>query len=320
MPIDSPASTASARRTAARSMSVSVDGSGSAARRLGARKVSTASTPMPRPATTRATTSGRPWRWAIAIAVASPAMSRRGRQRLPVTEAATSNSGRSSSIQRGPVAAVRSCFAAIASMPDGSRPQRDSSIVLELLEVEVHGLYEADGAGRRAHHHRVRLDAVALEGDAVEEVAVGDAGGGEEDVTGGHLRQVVLLVRLGDAHAFGAGALLLGVEDQPALHLAADAAQRRRGEHALGSTADADVNVDAGLFRVGGVDDAGDVAVADQADRRTRGAHGLDQGVVSRPIHDAGGDLADRHALRLGERGDVVGGRSVEVDEAGRVA
>ena len=35
-------------------------------------------------------------------------------------------------------------------------------------------------------------------------------------------------------------ALLLGVEHQPALHLAADAAQRRRRQHALGRAADAE--------------------------------------------------------------------------------
>ena len=46
-------------------------------------------------------------------------------------------------------------------------------------------------------------------------------------------------------------ALLLGVEDQPALHLAADAAQRRRRQHAFGRAADAEIDVDAGLRRVG---------------------------------------------------------------------
>ena len=47
-----------------------------------------------------------------------------------------------------------------------------------------------------------------------------------------------------------AGALLLGVEDQPALHLAADAAQRAGRQHAFRRGADAEIDVDAGLLRL----------------------------------------------------------------------
>ena len=55
------------------------------------------------------------------------------------------------------------------------------------------------------------------------------------------------LFGIGDAHLQGALALVLGVEDQPALHLAADAAQRRRGQHAFRRAAGAEIDVDAGL-------------------------------------------------------------------------
>ena len=81
----------------------------------------------------------------------------------------------------------------------------------------------------------------------VEQGAVGDAGRGDDDVALGELLHAVFLLRIGDAHLVGALALGLGVEDQPALHLAADAAQRRRRQHALRRAAGAEIDVDAGL-------------------------------------------------------------------------
>ena len=65
-------------------------------------------------------------------------------------------------------------------------------------------------------------------------------------------------------------ALLLVGGDQPALHLAADAGKRGRGEHAFGRAADAHIDVDAGLERLGHMDHAGNVAVADQPERGAR--------------------------------------------------
>ena len=83
-------------------------------------------------------------------------------------------------------------------------------------------------------------DRAPAEADAGEQVAVGDAGRGEQDVAARHLAHVVFAVEVGDAHAARALALLVGIDDQAALHLAADAAERRRGEHALGRAADAE--------------------------------------------------------------------------------
>jgi hypothetical protein len=54
----------------------------------------------------------------------------------------------------------------------------------------------------------------------------------------------------------GALALLRLAQHQAPLHLPADAAQRRGREHAFGRAADADVDVDPGFLRVGGMDDA----------------------------------------------------------------
>jgi len=44
----------------------------------------------------------------------------------------------------------------------------------------VDGFYVADGSSARAHDDGVGLGGVALEEDGVEEVAAGDAGGGED--------------------------------------------------------------------------------------------------------------------------------------------
>ncbi len=80
-------------------------------------------------------------------------------------------------------------------------------------------------------------------------------------------RMAYLRPRSMNAGGAGALAMLLVRRDQPSLHLPADAGERRGGEHAFGRAADAHINVDAGLQRLGHVDHAGNVAVADQAER-----------------------------------------------------
>src|SRR5262249_51866758 len=61
-----------------------------------------------------------------------------------------------------------------------------------LAVAHVHGVDEADHAPAVRHQHRARADATAEEADAPHEGAVGDAGGGEEDVGAGG--QVLLRV------------------------------------------------------------------------------------------------------------------------------
>ena len=86
-----PPTTASAIRAAAASMSVSTDGSGSSAlQRSASRKCGASSGATPRPASTRATMSGTPCRWAMASAVAAPRHRR----------AASPSAGRSASARR----------------------------------------------------------------------------------------------------------------------------------------------------------------------------------------------------------------------------
>ena len=79
--------------------------------------------------------------------------------------------------------------------------------------------------------------------------------------------QAVFAVEILDAPFGGAGAFVVVAEHQPRLHLAADAAQRRRRQHAFGRAALADINVDAG-GGIGGCDHARHIAVGDQLHRR----------------------------------------------------
>ncbi|MGY2995819.1 hypothetical protein ACVWWD_004626 [Mesorhizobium sp. URHB0026] len=63
------------------------------------------------------------------------------------------------------------------------------------------------------------------------------------------------------------------------------------------------------------VDDAGDVAVADQPDRGARGPHGINQLGVARTVENAGRDVGHSNALRSREAGDVFGRRGVDIDD-----
>ena len=112
----------------------------------------------------------------------------------------------------------------------------------------------------------------------------------------------------------GAAALVVVAEQQTALHLAADAAQRRGGQHALGRAARADIHVDPG-FRVGGGDDSADVAVGDQHDARAGGAHLGDQFGMARTVEDADDEIGDLGLLRLGEIFQVNRRLLVDIDK-----
>ena len=118
------------------------------------------------------------------------------------------------------------------------------------------------------------------------------------------------------AHLVGAFALLLAVEDQPALHLAADAAQRGRRQHAFGRAAGADIHVDAGIVGIGAMDHARHVAVGDQAHRGPGAADGGNDIGVARTVEHQHGDRGGIDALRLGQPANIVGGRRVELDDA----
>src|SRR5271170_5353446 len=181
------------------------------------------------------------------------------------------------------------------------------------------GLDPAHGAIDGAHDDRLGLDDVLAEFHALEHRAVGYAGRREQAIAAHHVLDLVFLARVLDAHFRRALAPLLGVEHETALHLAADAAQSRGRQHAFGRAADAEIDIDAGLIRLRGVDYAGHVAVADQAHRRAGLAHRRDDIGVARAIEDHGGDVLRLYALGLGELADVFIGRSVEIDDILRI-
>ena len=108
-----------------------------------------------------------------------------------------------------------------------------------------------------------------------------------------------VLVRVPE-HPRRALALLVVPEPEPRLELAAEAAQRRRGDHALGRAADAHHGVDAGALD-GAADRGRDVAVADELDPGARGADLGDQLGVARPVEDDDRDVGDLAPQRLGD-------------------
>ena len=99
------------------------------------------------------------------------------------------------------------------------------------------------------------------------------------------------------------------------LDLAAEAAQRRRGEHALGRAADAHDGVHAGA-RDRARDRGRQVAVADQLDPRARRADLVDQLLVARALEDHDRDVVDAPAERLGDPAEVLARALADVDLA----
>ena len=126
-------------------------------------------------------------------------------------------------------------------------------------------------------------------------------------------------VRVVEAELVEPALLLLVVERlAAALDLAAQAAHRRGGDHALGRAADPHHRVHAGAAHRGG--DAGrEVAVGDQADARAGLADVGDELLVR--ARGRGPRPSGRSTSRSKARGDVaqvLGHRRVEVDHAAR--
>ena len=106
------------------------------------------------------------------------------------------------------------------------------------------------------------------------------------------------------------------------LQLAAEAAERRGGQHRLPRAADPDREVVVRAADRRG-DRGGDVAVLDQLDPRAGGADLLDQVVVARPVEDDRRDVVRPAAEGLGDRPDVLAdrrGRSIRPRARGPTA
>ena len=170
-------------------------------------------------------------------------------------------------------------------------------------------------AGSRAHDHGVRGGAVAVVVDAPEQRAVGDAGGGEEDVL--PRDQVVEREDIADvvAGTLQLVALLVVPRVQAALHLTAQALQGARRDDALGCAADPQEHVDAGV-RTGGGDGRRHVAVGDEVHAGPHLPARPDHLLVALAVQDHDGDLLGPDPLRPSHSPHVLLRRRRDVDRA----
>src|SRR5467141_1920514 len=155
-----------------------------------------------------------------------------------------------------------------------------------------------DGAALRAHHHGVGLRPTLEEADSAQEIAGGDAGGCEDHVPPRHLVHLEDLLHVLDPHLLRALDLLLVARREPALHVAAHAADGSGRDHAFRRPADAHQHVDAGLRKAGG-DGGADVSVADQLDASAGPADLVDQLLVPGPVEDDHRQVVDVDPLAL---------------------
>ena len=152
----------------------------------------------------------------------------------------------------------------------------------------------------------------------MEQLAVGDTGGGEEAVVAHHeivgrqdLAQVVSSVD-------GRSALVVRARPQAALDLAAHALQRACRSDTLGRAADAEQHVDAGVGPARG-DGTEDVAVGDQLDASARGPDFGDQILVAITFEDHHRQVAHRLSLGLGDPTQVLRCAGSDVDRTDRL-
>src|SRR4029078_11158383 len=171
----------------------------------------------------------------------------------------------------------------------------------EFAQIAVLSVDPARGPRLASHRHSMGRDHVVAETNTFEQRAVGDAGRGKFQVTGDHVRNRIFALEILDAGGFCPLALFLVGMPKMTLHLPANAAERGCCEDALRCAADTHIDVDAGILRLRGVDDARNGTVADQANGGAGFASRFDQPAMARPVEDAGGDLADFHAFGFGK-------------------
>ena len=152
--------------------------------------------------------------------------------------------------------------------------------------------------------------------DTLHELAIGDAGGAEEDVVagdqiGGGQHPVEVMARIE-----GLAALGLVARPQPGLDHAAQAADRARRDDALRGAADPGEQVDTRAI-ARGHDGAGDVAVGDELDAGPGRAHIVDELLVTGAVQDADRQVSDVLALCARDRCEVHADGRGDVDDIG---
>src|SRR5262249_20340456 len=157
------------------------------------------------------------------------------------------------------------------------------SVEVELVELPVLGQYAAHGPGDRAHHDGFGFNHVLAEFNAAEHRTSRDAGGGKKAIAPNHILDLVFLLRILDAHLYGARPSFLGASHRACLLVTANTTERRRRQHTFRRAADAEINVDAG-FRIGAMNDTGDIAITDEAHRGAGLADRRNDVRVPRPV------------------------------------
>src|SRR5215475_3281495 len=224
----------------------------------------------------RASGSGKAWRCTVANANALARSSSRSRHARSVAERSTPRKcrvRRSSVI--GPAetserhtltlpnaTATRVCAAATYASTGATAT--DKLIQLKFVNMAMLSADPADRPGCGSHYHRFGINGVLLEAHTLEQRAAGNAGCGKDAVTSDHIPHRVFFSRIQDAHPLRALAFFIGIEHEPPLHLSADATQSRRRQNTFRRAANAHVDVNSGHLRIGGMNDAGDIAVGNQ--------------------------------------------------------
>src|SRR6202048_5596017 len=112
---------------------------------------------------------------------------------------------------------------------------------------------------------RMTTVSVVITSLPTRQCAVSDPGRREQTIAFYHVGDLIFFSWVADAHLGGTTALFFAVENETALHLAANAAQCGRRQNTFGSTRGSHVNVDSGIGRIGGMNDPGDITVGDEA-------------------------------------------------------
>ena len=84
----------------------------------------------------------------------------------------------------------------------------------------------------------------------------------------------------------------------------------------FGRAAGTDIHIDAGIIRIGAMDDTRHIAIGNEANRRAGSADAVDDIGMARAIEHQHRDRRGIHALGLGEAANVVGRRSIQFDDA----
>src|SRR6185312_8412867 len=274
-------STAAAKRETASSICAKIDGSGSRVFNRGSRNSATEFFVTPRDASNCASAPLNP---ESSSSRAAPSSKPRIRHTLPLSDEVTPKAK-----------------PAPGSATADLRPKLCASASTSMVERMAH-LDPAHRARCRTHHDGIRRHIGGVDVHAFEHGTIGHARGGEHHIARSEVGEAVFAIEVANAEALGAQPLVIVTEREARLELAADTAQRRRGEHAFGRTPLPHIDIHTGDLRLGGGDDAGHVAIGNKLNRCAGSADAGDDLLVTGPVENQRADVLRLDVLRPGER------------------